>query len=120
MIIIDGITYHVGITDLQRGEAKEYKYDVATESGKRRRELLARYRTYSVTLGNLNQAEYDALFSAASTNAESVMVTLPDGQQEISFAASVEIGDDAIGFIEDDGTIRWDGLTLEFEGVDPL
>lgn len=117
MITIDGVLYDVGITDLQRGEEKKYKYEVVTESGKRRSELLARYRTYSVTFGSMDQAQYDALFCAAST--ERVAVTLPDGQNDVAFLATIELCGDAIGFVEGD-VIRWDGLTLTFQGVDPL
>ncbi len=47
-------------------------------------------------------------------------VTLPDGQEEVTLEAQVELGADALGFIEADGTNRWDGLTLTVTGVRPL
>lgn len=121
MIEINGTSFPgVGIADLQRGEQKDYKYDLTAEDGTRRAEVRARYRTYAVTLGSISQADYDALRSALATNAESVPVTLPDGQTDVTLDARVELGEDMLGFIESDGTMRWDGLTLSIVGVSPL
>lgn len=110
----------VGIAELQRGEQKDYKYDLTAEDGTRRAEVRARYRTYSVTLGSITQADYDRLYAALATNAESISVTLPDGQQDVTLDARVELGDDALVFVESNGTRRWDGLTLVVTGVNPL
>ena len=103
-----------------RGEQKEYKYDLTAEDGTRRAEVRARYRTYALTLGGITQADYDRLRAALATNAESIAVTLPDGQNDVTLNARVELGDDALLLIEDDGTRRWDGLTLSIVGVAPL
>lgn len=121
MLKINDIAFPgVGIAELQRGEQKDYKYDLTAEDGTRRAEVRARYRTYSVTLGSITQADYDRLYAALATNAESVSVTLPDGQQDVTLAARVELGDDALIFIESNGMRRWDGLTLAITGVNPL
>lgn len=121
MLKINNIAFPgVGIAELQRGEQKEYKYDLTTEDGTRRAEVRARYRTYSVTLGSITQADYDRLYAALATNAESISVTLPDGQQDVTLDARVELGDDALIFVESNGTRRWDGLTLSIAGVNPL
>lgn len=62
MIEINGQKYPgAEITDLKRGERRDYKYDLTAESGRKRSELRARYRTYTVTLGSLDQAAYDSL-----------------------------------------------------------
>lgn len=121
MIEINGTSFPgVGIADLQRGEQKDYKYELTAEDGTRRAEVRARYRTYAVTLGSISQADYDALRSALATNAESVPVTLPDGQTDVTLDARVELGEDMLGFVENDGTMRWDALTLSIVGVSPL
>lgn len=121
MIEINGTSFPgVGIADLQRGEQKDYKYDLIAEDGTRRAEVRARYRTYAVTLGSISQADYDRLRAALATNAESVPVTLPDGQTDVTLDARVELGEDMLGFVENDGTMRWDGLTLSIVGVSPL
>lgn len=110
----------VGIADLQRGEQKEYKYDLTAEDGTRRAEVRARYRTYEVALGSIRQADYDRLRTALATSADYVSVTLPDGQDDVTLDARVELGNDALGFIEANGTMRWDGLTLSITGMEPL
>lgn len=121
MLKINGIAFPgVGIAELQRGEQKDYKYDLTAEDGTRRAEVRARYRTYSVTLGSITQADYDRLYAALATNAESISVTLPDGQQDVTLDARVELGDDVLIFVESNGTRRWDGLTLSVTGVNPL
>lgn len=121
MFAINGVHFDkVGIVSLQRGETKEYKYDLIAEDGTRRFEIRARYRTYNVTLGSITLSSYDALRSALAANGAIVMVTLPDGQTDQTFAARVELGDDALELIERDGSRRWDGLTLDIVGVNPL
>lgn len=121
MLKINNIAFPgVGIAELQRGEQKDYKYDLVAEDGTRRAEVRARYRTYSVTLGSIAQADYDRLRTALATNAESVSVTLPDSQQDVTLDARVELGDDALIFVESNGMRRWDGLTLSITGVTPL
>lgn len=121
MLQINGVEFPgVGIADLQRGEQKEYKYDLTAEDGTRRAEVRARYRTYEVALGSIRQADYDRLRTALATGAGYVSVTLPDGQDDVTLDARVELGNDALGFIEANGTMRWDGLTLSITGTEPL
>ncbi|WP_050698974.1 hypothetical protein [Anaeromassilibacillus senegalensis] len=121
MIKINGQSFHgAEVSDLKRGERRDYKYDLVAESGRRRSELRARYRTYSITLGSLSQADYDALRAALATSAESVSITVPDGQDDVTLDARVELGNDALVFLEPDGTRRWDGLALNVTGVLPL
>lgn len=120
MIQIDGTKFPgVGIADLQRGEQRDYKYNLTAEDGTRRAEVRARYRVYTATLGSVSQDDYDRLRRALATDLPSVFVTLPDGQADVTMEARVELGDDALLFI-DGGTRRWDGLTLTITGVTPL
>lgn len=121
MIKINGQEYPgAEITDLKRGERREYKYDLIAESGRKRSELRARYRTYAATLGSLDQSAYDALRDALATSDEYASITLPDGQEDVTLDARVELGNDSLVFLEPDGTRRWDGLTLNITGVQPL
>lgn len=121
MIKVGGRSFPaVELSDLKRGEKREYKYDLVAESGRRRAEIRARYRTYSITLGSLLQSDYDALRAALATDAEYVSLTIPDGQEDVTLDARVELGNDALVFLEPDGTRRWDGLTLNITGVQPL
>lgn len=110
----------VGIASLQRSLKRDLKYDVVTEDGRRHSEVKAIYPVYTLTLGGIRQAEYDALYAAVNTYTKSLEVTLPDGQRDITFSAMVEIGGDSLVFVERDGTRRWDGLTLTITGVTPM
>ena len=71
-------------------------------------------------MGSLDQAAYDSLREALATSDEYVSITLPDGQDDVTLDARVEIGNDSLMFLELDGTRRWDGLTLNITGVEPL
>lgn len=121
MFAVNDMTFRgVGIESLKRGEQKEYKHDLIAEDGTRRSEPRARYRTYQVTFGSIMQSDYDALHSALASNAETLRITLPDGQKHITMDARVDISDDGIEFIEADGTLHWDGLTINITGITPL
>lgn len=109
----------VGVTDLQRTPAKDYKYQLQAEDGTLRAEVRCVRDVYSLTLGSITQADYDALYDLCNTTAEYLSVTIPDGQTDRTFDAQVELGGDALGFIEHDGTRRWDGLTLTVTAVNP-
>lgn len=120
MIWIDNKLYEVGIQSVVRGERVEYKYNLVTEDGHRRQEVRARYRTYTVLLGNKVQYHYDALVRALSNNDLIHMVTLPDGQKNVTLEATVTMSNDNLLMIERNGKRQWTGLTLTIEGVNPL
>lgn len=120
MISLQGLDVENLVVSLTRSEKKEYKYQLITESGRQRSELRARYPVYELTLGNLDQNAYDALRDALASDGETVLVTMPDGQRDLTFEARVELGDDGLEFLEEDGTRRWDELTVTVEGVRPL
>lgn len=120
MLKIGDRAFEVGIVKLERGIKRELKYDVTTEDGTRRSEIRAIYPTYSVTLGPMEQAEYDALYAAVTSYAASLSVTLPDGQQDITVDVTVDVGGDGLVFVERSGNRIWDGLSLTFTGVKPL
>ncbi len=121
MILIDGVSFaDIGIAEIKRGEKREYKYQLTAENGRRRSELRARYRTYQVELGSVNQSRYDALRAALATNRETVFITLPDGQTMVTLEAEVELEEDFLTLIEANGEYIWDGLGLSVVGVEPL
>lgn len=121
MIAINGTPFpQIEIESIQRGESRSYKYDLMTENGYRRSELRARHRSYNITLGALDQEAYHALRRALAVNAGTVSITLPDGDQDVTLEATVELGDDNLFLIEGDGSYSWEGLSLSVLGVAPL
>ena len=117
---VNDIEFDVGITTMQRSVKKTYKYDVTTEDGVRHTEVKAIYPVYTLVLGSINQTDYDSLREALNTYEDTVSVTLPDGQNNITFDAVADLGTDSLIFIESDGTRRWDNVTVTFTGVNPI
>lgn len=117
---VNDIEFDVGISTMQRSLKKTYKYDVTTEDGVRHTEVKAIYPVYTLVLGSINQTDYDRLREALNTYEDTVSVTLPDGQNNITFDAVADLGTDSLIFIESDGTRRWDNVTVTFTGVNPL
>lgn len=117
---VNDTEFDVGITTMQRSVKKTYKYDVTTEDGVRHTEVKAIYPVYTLVLGSINQTDYDRLREALNTYEDTVSVTLPDGQNNITFDAVADLGTDSLIFIESDGTRRWDNVTVTFTGVNPL
>ncbi len=117
---VNDIEFDVGISTMQRSLKKTYKYDVTTEDGVRHTEVKAIYPVYTLVLGSINQTDYDSLREALNTYEDTVSVTLPDGQNNITFDAVADLGTDSLIFIESDGTRRWDNVTVTFTGVNPI
>lgn len=117
---VNDTEFDVGITTMQRSVKKTYKYDVTTEDGVRHTEVKAIYPVYTLVLGSINQTDYDSLREALNTYEDTVSVTLPDGQNNITFDAVADLGTDSLIFIESDGTRRWDNVTVTFTGVNPI
>ena len=117
---VNDTEFDVGITTMQRSVKKTYKYDVTTEDGVRHTEVKAIYPVYTLVLGSINQTDYDRLREALNTYEDTVSVTLPDGQNNITFDAVADLGTDSLIFIESDGTRRWDNVTVTFTGVNPI
>lgn len=120
MIQIDGVGYQVGIISLKRSIKKEYKYNVISEDGTRHFEMQALYRVYTVALGNMDAAEYDALYKAVSESAGAVSLVMPDGQTDINMTATLENISDGLEFIGSDGSRLFSGLSFTATDVNPL
>lgn len=120
MFKIDENTYDVGIISLQRSIDRDLKYDVTTEDGKRYRETRALYPVYQITLGSITRREYDRLYADLVNYDETHTVTLPDGQEERVFEATVELGSDSLSMLDRNGVRYWEGLSLTITGVDPI
>lgn len=117
---VNDTEFNIGVAKLQRSVKKTYKYDVTTEDGVRHTEIRAIYPVYTLLLGSISQTDYDTLRSVLNTYDDTVSVTLPDGQEDVTFDAIAELSADALVFIESNGTRRWDNLMVTFTGVNPL
>ena len=97
---------------------------MTTEDGQLHREIRGIYTDYSVEIGNVEQAQYDALIETLASAEESQTVTLPYGKNgTVTFQAAFESISDGIRYIDEDGdgldAYYWDGLTVTFTAFTP-
>lgn len=118
-IKIDGTIYAVGIAAVSRRIRRTEKYRVTTEDGVVHREVKATYIDFTLSLGNVGQAAYDALIAALRASTEDMTVELPSASTGVEIYTGVfdGIGD---SIANDDGTtVIWDSLSLAFTGTVP-
>ncbi len=119
-ISINGQRFEAGLMQLGRTLRKEYKYRVTTEDGVEHAELRACYLDFSLTLGNVNAAEYERLMDWLSACQDEVTLILPTRHRgEESYTGQFEgVSDELI--TQDEADNYWDSLTLDFTGTRPL
>lgn len=118
-VIINGISYNVGIASVARRVRKEEKYRVTTEDGVVHRELRATYIDFELSLGNFGSSEYDKLMATLLTSND-VSVCLPNTSTttETYIGAFDGIRDEIC--TQDAEETIWDNLTLSFTGTRPI
>lgn len=119
MLKLDGEAFAVGILSLSRGQSMDLKYDLIAEDGTRRREVRAAYLSYELQIGSMTQADYDALYTRLLTGGGEHMVTLPDGQSDRTFEATVTLGGDTLGYVDSAGVRHFDRLKLSIAATQP-
>lgn len=121
MITIDGKTYHVGVTQLQRSAAVLDGDNAGrTMSGKMVRDLIGTYYNYelSVSTQKLDYREYDELYDIITAPVDSHRVTLPYGQSTLTFDAYVTNAKDNL-ICARSGANIWGGLSINFIAMTP-
>ena len=116
--------FQVGLVSLSRSFRVDEKYRVTTEDGRVHREIRGVYTDYAVEIGDVDQAQYDALIEPLTSSEESQTVTLPYGANgTITFEAAFESISDGISYIDEDeegnDEYFWDGLTVTFTAFTP-
>lgn len=117
-------TFLVGFVKLNRSFRIDEKYRVTTEDGQIRREIRGIYVDYSITIGDVDQQQYDELIEVLTSDEESQTVTMPYGRSgTITFQAAFESISDGISYIDsdEDGNDEyfWDNLTVSFTAFEP-
>ena len=111
--------FQVGLVSLSRSFRIDEKYRVTTEDGQIRREIRGIYTDYSLTIGDVDQEQYDLLIETLTSDEESQVVTLPYGRSgTVTFRAAFENISDGISYIDEDedgnDEYFWDNLTVTF------
>lgn len=116
--------FNVGFVSLNRNFRISEKYRVTTEDGQLRREIRGIYTDYSVTIGDVDQEQYDLLIDTLTSAEESQIVTLPYGKNgTVTFRAAFESISDGVSYIDvdEDGNDEyfWDDLKITFTAFTP-
>ena len=117
---IDGKEYTVGVESLKRNaELTEGDSGGTALNGRVLRDLRGVYYHYTVALQTAltTPEEYNALYDVLTAARESHIVTLPYGEDTITFEAMIEGVDDALLPAED--TRLWGDLTVTFRAMQP-
>ena len=114
-ITMDGVPYRlrVKLGTLRRSfRIEESERSGMVKSGEEFRDIIGTYYDYAMDV------DYDAFFEAVSAPVEAHTVTLPYGQETLTYQAMVSAGEDK----QRDkvaGVTRWTGLTVTFTAKKP-
>lgn len=119
-LIVDGVTYNVGVTSLKRKAQVLDKYAERLENGDLVREIIGVYFNYELTISpGLDVSEYAALWLVLTAAEEFHTVTLPDEDgTDYTFTAYISNVSDEIRKIKA-GTPYWKNLTVNFIAKSP-
>lgn len=117
-ITVDGVSYNVGVRypDMHRSfEIKEGPAKGENIYGDPIRDVLGTGYSYEMTIVAIPgyQSDYDALYQVLSSPVASHVVTLPYGQETLSFDAMIESGND-INYGIEAGINEWSELGVKF------
>lgn len=120
---VDGIVYDVVVPEggLKRsGQVLDGENAGRVKSGAMKRDIIGTYYNYSLTLetDRLNVAAYDQLYEVLSAPVDSHAITMPYGQETITFEAYISGVDDELKLMGD-WFNRWGGLTVTFTAMEP-
>lgn len=93
-----------------------------TMDGRMQRDIIGTYYTYRMefdtSLSSLDA--YDALFETLSAPVDSHTITVPYGQDILTFEAYVANGEDDLSHIYRDESRKWDNLAVNFVAMEPV
>lgn len=120
MITIDNNSYNVGIIRITRKATQKIENLGTTMDLRKHYDIKGTYYDYEVEVATarLNVTDYDNLYEILTTPQESHIVTLPYGQDELTFEARVSVASDSL--IQKFTTFKkWGTLKITFEALTP-
>lgn len=123
MVILDGVTYRVRVrmpTLTRSFRIEEGERSGVVKSGDYFRDITGTYYDYAMEVepDPAHPEEYDAFYEAISAPTESHTITVPYGQDTMTYEAMVSSGTDSqkdkVG-----GVTRWTGLSVSFKARKP-
>lgn len=89
-------------------------------SGEMYRSIIGTYYNYTIqfdTLG-MDPDEYDALYNVLSSPVDYHVITVPYGQETLTFNAYITAGEDSLKVVRR-GVNSWNGLSVDFVAMGP-
>lgn len=120
MITVDGISYNLAVTGLERTASFLDKSAERTEDGVLHRQLIGVYYNYALTIGFLGDLTvYNAFWDKITEPVEFHTVVVPTGSGDYTFTAYVgaEVRDSLRR--QKDGVNYFGGMTVNFIGQSP-
>lgn len=120
LLVIDGVSYDVGIIKVTRTPNIEKNYLGATLDGTYHNEPVGTYFDYNFIINakSLSISEYDALYQVLTAPVEYHTVTVPYGQNAITFDADISIGSDEI-LANYSNFRKWGELKITCKAIKP-
>lgn len=115
---IDGKSYNVSVTDLQRkASVLDGENAGRVMSGLMVRDIIGTYYNYSMTLDtrSLDFADYDALYELLTAPVDCHSITVPYGQGTATFDAYISNADDVLKRMDGSRNL-WGDLQINFCG----
>lgn len=120
MIVIDDVTYKVGIIKITRTASQKLESLGTTLDLRKHYDVKGTYYNYEVELGtnNIDVGTYDELYEVLTSPQESHTVTMPYGQSSITFEARVSVASDSL--VKNYNTFKkWGSIKVTFEALTP-
>lgn len=120
MITIDNNTYEVGIIKITRKASQNIESLGTTLDLRKHYDIRGTYYDYEVEFATtrLQVADYDNLYEVLTTPTESHTVTLPYGQDTLTFEARVSVASDSL-ISSYTNLKKWGTLKVTFEALTP-